>query len=276
MKIRNRELFVAGFPRSTSLEEVFCYFKSFGSIVSVERIPTLHKNSNFKVTVADQSTYQAILHPHNPLWFLGRDLIARPFATGRQLVLHNINSNRCRVIATNVPSSIPKSEFEQWIRQMAGPVTKIYCYKSGYPGSITDLLPRHKKSYSILFAEKQSAKRLVGIKSWDFYRGVGPSIFQKYKAPKNGGKTKVIHPASTVVSRCIQSDLSSQLMEESQHYIQTQMLRGEVAGQSRPAIPQNLHSIRPNSKAYFLLRSPVDSDLESSSDNLSFRRPCTV
>lgn len=173
-KLQNHQelrLFVSGFSRHTTTDQVEAYFSLYGQ-TRVEKYDSYFKREQaqarfkggegyFILCEMHPITYKRILQarPHR---ILNRCLEVCPLKTGLDLIMYNYQKNQRRVLIKKVPAKIEELQFLDAVKSEFGPVEQFFGYKS-------DNLARQSRyvslkrfiTYSVIFQEKASAVKAI-------------------------------------------------------------------------------------------------------------------
>lgn len=256
---QRRAIYVAGFPKNADETSVLTYFSTFGRIASLEKINSPSAKHFIKLVAKDDRTFNAIVGSSQPYRFMDRELIVKPFIKGTGLIKHNLELNKRRVIAKNVPIWVDPHELKRWLTFVAGPVSNLYYYLSDLPL----LHKRTRRSYSILFEKKDSASLLLSLQQVYFSESGEPTIFEKFKKAKNARKP------------ILKSNLMVQDIQDSHHHsnLEHQIFEGKNISQHllKKTDEWDYHLLKPTSRKYYFFRSKQPKESSHSIENLAIR-----
>lgn len=189
------KLFVAGLPSRINVIAVQDYFNRFGDV----KITTCsHSNrSGLKITnplenlkngcciveTYDNITRDKILRCVTHL-FYGRTLQVSQYRTGSDLIQHNLNLNKRRVIVKKVPKIISELILRSFLEDQIGAVQSIYKYKAQCPSSQKSReLRQHFNTFSVVFFRRESAELAASRAKQHFSPGVDLVIERFQRAP---------------------------------------------------------------------------------------------
>lgn len=176
---KSLSIYVAGIPTKISRHELYSYFSYFGPISTVATFTnadTRHSAQNSAcissrtrikgyciVTTSSWSTYSKILSTEKHQLH-GKQVVCARFQEGSKLMRLNRLNNQKRVIIKNAPLGLDLEQLKCFLNVSFGQVEIMYELKNGSTGPDSvhqEESTRQRKAYSVMFAEKTAAQRLV-------------------------------------------------------------------------------------------------------------------
>lgn len=262
-------LFIGGLPRGFNTQEVKDYFENFGEVLRIERVGKSAKQTNLRLEMANEASHSNILVQEN-LRFANRQLIVRPYVEGQLLAGVNSDLNDRRVVAKFVPALMTEDAFRSWVVSVAGPVQTIYSYQNAAQANSAKR-QKKKKSYSILFQEKQAAKTLVSLKTWRFpgqeiETTFHPFIYTAKSRPQHSEAKKSTTPSFPRHSKKTHQPTTLKHFESADR-VQMNLIPSPVI------LPHKLdHTIKPTRTLYYEIRPQTTCKGQESNPNLLFIR----
>ena len=267
-------LFVTGVPSNTPLQEVRDYFGQFGALDRVEFSPTTTKSTALIIGPSSARTSWLILGQKDGLEFRGRQLQVQRFMAGSRLAAKVGDMNRRRALARKIPGGLALSWLTGWLETFFGPVETVYPFASDN-AQMRDFDDHRKvKSYSILFRDRSSTKKLLELGSFWFYPGAEASLFERFKPNKRQDGHLTGHPAGRAERGAGGTELRRphhplSCFPDPNNHPDLHQLRLTKNSSAESDIDPRLHAAKPTSVCYSLheLRS-----LNSRPENIKFNR----
>ena len=165
---------VAGVPSRVKQSELLHFFESFGPIVSVEPRPckediTISPGKSSKtywvLRLANEDTYLRILSEKQVVLF-GRSIHVSPMFSGRDLIMHNRENTKKRVLIKKVPSWVTEEQLLSAIESQIGKVEAYFKYETdSHKAKKHDSKKKIRKvcTYSVTMQEKSDRDQLIAL-----------------------------------------------------------------------------------------------------------------
>ena len=179
---KSLSIYVAGIPTKIAKHELYSYFSLFGPISTVatftnsdkcqsaQNMAGISSRTRIKgyciVTTSSWSTYSKILSTEKHQLH-GKQVVCARFQEGSKLMRLNRLNNQKRAIIKNAPLGLDLEDLKCFLSASFGQVEIMYELKNGSsaPDSIyQEESTRQQKAYSVMFADKTAAQRLVALR----------------------------------------------------------------------------------------------------------------
>lgn len=192
------KIFIAGIGHKTSINDIITLFSQFGGCIKIDSrsISTQSGHQSTStisqgyciIKVTDSIVYDTIINT-GQLQLHGRSLMCSPYLSGTQLFRSNANKNKRRIILKRVSASICELDVRCLIEDQFGPVDNMFAFKSEKSVRGRCRYLRNYLTYSIMFADLQSADKAV-FKGWLELPGGAFAVIHKFSTLKKGQAIK--------------------------------------------------------------------------------------